>query len=121
MLLVDPGSRGLAVYGRDGRRRREVGLDAVAELDYSVPMRLERREDGYALIDQTQIHPRSGRRLLRVVLPSEAQRLHLVPGRGFWTAIEESEAPNLGQAGDRTSFLFLPGREILSGELGCLR
>lgn len=54
MVLVDPGSRGLATYGRDGRRLSEVPLDAV-ELDFGEPMRLERTEDGYLLIGKTQV------------------------------------------------------------------
>ncbi|MEM7355240.1 MAG: hypothetical protein AAF657_30800, partial [Acidobacteriota bacterium] len=55
IVLIDPGSRGLATYGRDGRRRSEVQLDAAAQLDYSEPMRFERTDDGYVLIDRTQI------------------------------------------------------------------
>ncbi len=54
LLLVDPGSRGLAGYGRDGRRRRQVPLDEV-ELDYGEPMRFERAGDGYVLIDKRQV------------------------------------------------------------------
>lgn len=55
MLLIDPGSRSLATYGRDGSRRREILLDDVAEIDFSVPIRLERSADGYRLIDKTQV------------------------------------------------------------------
>jgi hypothetical protein len=55
MLLIDPGTRSLATYGRDGSRRREILLDGVAEIDYSVPVRLERVAGGYLLIDKTQV------------------------------------------------------------------
>ncbi len=55
MLLIDPGSRSLATYGRDGTRQREILLEDVAEIDYSVPVRLERAATGYVLIDKTQL------------------------------------------------------------------
>jgi hypothetical protein len=54
LVLVDPGSRGLAAYGRDGKRRREISLGGV-ELDYGQPMRFERAEDGYVLIGKRQV------------------------------------------------------------------
>ena len=54
LVLVDPGSRGLASYGRDGHRRREIPLE-LAELDFGEPMRFERTEDGYVLVGKTQI------------------------------------------------------------------
>ena len=55
IVLIDPGSRGLATYGRDGLRRDEIPLGGEAQLDYAEPMRFERTEDGYVLIDRTQV------------------------------------------------------------------
>lgn len=54
LVLIDPGSRGLASYGRDGHRQREIPLE-LAELDFGEPMRFERTEDGYVLVGKTQI------------------------------------------------------------------
>ncbi|MCP3959507.1 MAG: hypothetical protein GY719_16795 [bacterium] len=65
-----------------------------------------------------EIDPRGGSSR-RLELPTMAERLRLVPGRAYWTAIEETTSPNIGQEGSGTSFLFLPASEIVAGELGC--
>lgn len=65
-----------------------------------------------------EIDPRSGSSR-RLPLPTSAERVRLVPGRGYWTAIEESSSPNLGQGDDRTTFLFLPSDELLNGSFSC--
>ena len=65
-----------------------------------------------------EIDPR-GRILRKLRLPTTAERLRLVPGRGFWAGIEESSAPTLDQESGGTSFLFLPGSEIVAGQFSC--
>jgi len=76
-------------------------------------------EQGRVVWELVEVDPRNGRRLREVELPSAAPSMHLVTGRTFWTAVEEGEGANLGHEGDRTSFLFLPARELLAGEFGC--
>ncbi len=65
-----------------------------------------------------EIDPKGGEPR-RLPLPTTAERVRLLPGKGYWTAIEESSAPNLGQGNDRTTFLFLPSSEILTGAFSC--
>ncbi len=65
-----------------------------------------------------EIAPRGGAGR-RLALPTSAERLRLVPGRSFWTAIEETTSPNLGAEGDRTTFLYLPSSEIVAGSFSC--
>ncbi len=67
----------------------------------------------------TEIDRRRGKVERRFELPTRAERLRLVPGAAFWTAIEEGAGLNLGDEGGRTSFLFLPGSEILEGRFTC--
>ena len=65
-----------------------------------------------------EIDPRGGSSR-HLELPTTAERLRLVPGRAYWTAIEETSSPNIGQESAGTSFLFLPATEIVAGEFGC--
>ncbi len=65
-----------------------------------------------------EIDPRGGAGR-RLALPSSAERIRLVPGRFFWTAIEETTSPNLGGEYERTAFLFLPSEEIVAGSFSC--
>lgn len=65
-----------------------------------------------------EIGPRGGTER-RLTLPTSAERVRLVPGRSFWTAIEETTSPNLGGESDRTTFLYLPATEIVAGSFSC--
>ncbi len=65
-----------------------------------------------------EIEPRGGAER-RLALPTSAERVRLVPGRSFWTAIEETTSPNLGGDGDRTTFLYLPSTELVAGSFSC--
>ncbi len=55
LVLLDPASHGFAVYDLEGRRLREIALDPALGLDFSVPMRLEHRGEGYELLSRTRI------------------------------------------------------------------
>ncbi len=65
-----------------------------------------------------EIAPRGGAKR-RLALPTTAERLRLIPGQSFWTAIEETTSPNLGNEADATTFLFLPASEIVAGAFRC--
>ncbi|MEM7584537.1 MAG: hypothetical protein AAF560_14200 [Acidobacteriota bacterium] len=93
------------------------GKQAHLELLQALPA-LQKGERQWIL---HEIDPRGGQTLRRVLLPSTAGRLHLIPGRSFWTAIEESSIPNLGESDAGTNLLFLPASELLSGHFGCPR
>lgn len=55
IVLVDPGSRGLATYDLEGHRLRSTTLAAESDLSFAEPMRFERERDGYVLIGKTQV------------------------------------------------------------------
>lgn len=100
------GERVTPAVALDPRARREIKSAAPA-------MARERRQWTLHEID-----PRGGDGR-RLALPTSAERLRLVPGRAFWTAIEETTSPNLGGAYDRTTFLYLPSAELASGSFSC--
>lgn len=76
-------------------------------------------EEGRIVWELAEIDPGKGRILRRIELPSAADSLRLVTGSTFWTAIEDTSGPNLGRDEDRTSFLFMPARELLAGNFSC--
>jgi hypothetical protein len=57
-----------------------------------------------------EIDPASGELLGRYRLPTDAQRLRLVPGRARWAMIEETFSPNVDdeEGGEATYLKFLP-------------
>lgn len=55
-----------------------------------------------------RIDPKSGRTMSRIELPSNAQRLQIVPGEPSWGLIEESVAPNMDEENSTTTLLLLP-------------
>ena len=67
----------------------------------------------------TEIDRRGGRIVRRFELPTRAERVRLIPGPTFWTAIEEGAGLDLGEEEGNTSFLFLPASEVLSGRFTC--
>lgn len=128
--------RAVALHGWNGRLyvllRRVVETDATADAPTEPELRAATSRSGVELTraewgvergrvvwDLVEVDPRDGHERREVELPSAAPSLHLVTGRTFWTAVEEGEGANLGHEGDRTSFLFLPARELLAGEFGC--
>jgi hypothetical protein len=72
LIVLDPGARGFALYARDGQRRVEIPLDPALDLDYAVPMRLDRAEQGYQLLTRSRLlHLRSDLRVQAVSEPFE--------------------------------------------------
>ena len=63
-----------------------------------------------------ELDPKSGAEKRRFLLPTTAQRLQAVPGARHWALIEETGAPNMGEA-DRTRLFVMPSR-LLSGATG---
>ena len=55
LLVVDPRHHTLSTYAFDGQRESALELDPLAELDYSVPLRLETSGKGYLLGDDDQL------------------------------------------------------------------
>jgi hypothetical protein len=53
--VVDPRHHTLATYALDGQRENTLELDPIAELDYSIPLRLEPSGEGYLLGDDDQL------------------------------------------------------------------
>ncbi len=116
-VVPDPESKDKPAEKRTVARPEDVGSQARLELLRAIPtLNTGRRQ--WTL---HEIEPRSGRTSRRLHLPTAAERLHLIPGRAFWTAIEETTSPNLGGDGERTTLLYLPATELLSGAFGCQR